>query len=86
MRQARYFILKESDYRTIEASQSFDIWSSTPPVNKRLHEAFNTLTRSPVVLFIMLAKEEFYGVAIMTTPIDRSGRDHPWVTSSWKNE
>ncbi|CAA0814077.1 evolutionarily conserved C-terminal region 11 [Striga hermonthica] len=89
---AKFYVIKSYSEDDIHKCIKYDVWSSTPNGNKKLHDAFceadakvkETGVRCPVFLFFSVnGSGQFVGVAEMTGQVNFSKNMDFWQLDKW---
>lgn len=89
---AKFFVIKSYSEDDVHKSIKYDVWSSTPNGNKRLHAAYEDAQRisagkprnCPIFLFFSVnASGQFCGVAEMIGPVDFNKDMDFWQQDKW---
>ncbi|KAG9156798.1 hypothetical protein Leryth_019491 [Lithospermum erythrorhizon] len=90
--KAKFFIIKSYSEDDVHKSIKYNVWSSTPNGNKKLHGAYDDAQRiaagavrgCPIFLFFSVnASGQFCGVAEMTGPVDFCKDMDFWQQDKW---
>ncbi|KAL5700745.1 YT521-B-like domain [Ranunculus cassubicifolius] len=88
----KFFVIKSYSEDDVHKSIKYNVWSSTPNGNKRLHSAYGDAQRiaaaksggCPVFLFFSVnASGQFCGVAEMIGPVDFNKDMNFWQQDKW---
>lgn len=89
---AKFFVIKSYSEDDVHKSIKYNVWSSTPNGNKRLHAAYEDSQRisrgkpglCPIFLFFSVnASGQFCGVAEMVGPVDFQKDMDFWQQDKW---
>ncbi|OIV95956.1 hypothetical protein TanjilG_27060 [Lupinus angustifolius] len=89
---AKFFVIKSYSEDDVHKSIKYNVWSSTPHGNKKLHNAYEDAKKiaaeksgvCPVFLFFSVnASGQFCGVAEMVGPVDYNRDMNFWQQDKW---
>ncbi|KAE9599202.1 hypothetical protein Lal_00043968 [Lupinus albus] len=89
---AKFFVIKSYSEDDVHKSIKYNVWSSTPHGNKKLHNAYDDAKKiaaeksgiCPVFLFFSVnASGQFCGVAEMAGPVDYNKDMNFWQQDKW---
>ncbi|KAK7246220.1 hypothetical protein RIF29_41080 [Crotalaria pallida] len=89
---AKFFVIKSYSEDDVHKSIKYNVWSSTPHGNKKLHNAYEDAKKvaaeksgvCPIFLFFSVnASGQFCGVAEMVGPVDYNKDMNFWQQDKW---
>uniref|UniRef100_A0A1I8HCN2 YTH domain-containing protein n=1 Tax=Macrostomum lignano TaxID=282301 RepID=A0A1I8HCN2_9PLAT len=77
-RDARYFMIKSSNYENVSLAKAKGVWATPPPNEHRLNGAYHE-SRSVYLIFSVKESGRFQGYARLAGPSEKSSNRVNWV-------